>query len=168
MSTAGGVLLLCYGNPGRMDDGLGPAFAEALEPMAPPGVTIDVDYQLSVEQAAAVAEHEHIVFVDAAARRREPFSFVAVLPGSEMSFSTHSVEPGDVLAMAARFFGARPQGYALAIRGYEFNEFGECLSARATDNLTAALRFLVPVLEQRSFAQMATSLSTALDGETEW
>ena len=42
------VLLLCYGNPGRLDDGLGPAFGEVLERESLPGVTVDLDYQLTV------------------------------------------------------------------------------------------------------------------------
>ena len=47
------VLLIGYGNPGRLDDGLGPALAAAVEKLAIPGVTVDADYQLNVEDAAA-------------------------------------------------------------------------------------------------------------------
>ena len=36
------MLLLGYGNPGRLDDGLGPALAAQVERLALPGVTVRV------------------------------------------------------------------------------------------------------------------------------
>ena len=67
-------------------------------------------------------------------------------------------------------FGAEPEGYALGIRGYEFDAFGETLSAGARENLTAALRFLLPVLEKRNFSEVAAddgndSVTAAFYGE---
>ena len=48
MSSA--VLLYGYGNPGRLDDGLGPALARELAARHPAeGVTIETGYQLQVE-----------------------------------------------------------------------------------------------------------------------
>lgn len=44
------ILLIGYGNPGRGDDGLGPALAAAIEAMELPGVTVEADYQLMVDQ----------------------------------------------------------------------------------------------------------------------
>jgi len=136
-----------YGNPGRLDDGLGPALAERLARRRIPGVTVDADYQLTVEDAAAVAAHGAVVFADASVDGAEPFFFRAVEPaGAGPSFSSHSVEPAEVLGMARALFGARTRGYALGIRGYAFDEFGERLSERAEANLAAALRFLAPRL----------------------
>ena len=37
------TLLIGYGNPGRLDDGLGPALAEAVAKLAIPGVTVEAD-----------------------------------------------------------------------------------------------------------------------------
>jgi CheY-like chemotaxis protein len=39
-------------------------------------------------------------------------------------------------------FGARTRGFTLAIRGYEYNDFGERLSPRAHRNLAAAVTFI--------------------------
>jgi hydrogenase maturation protease len=137
------VLVIGYGNPGRLDDGLGPALAERLARRRIPGVTVDADYQLTVEDAAAVAAHGAVVFADASVDGAEPFFFREVAPaGTGPSFSSHSVEPAEVLGMARALFGARTRGYALGIRGYAFDEFGERLSERAEANLAAALRFL--------------------------
>ncbi len=147
------LLLIGCGNPGRLDDGLGPALAERLEAAAPPGVTVDADYQLNVEHAAAVAEHDVVVFADAAAAGPEPFFFRAVVPGrGGMGFSSHSVSPAGVLALARELFGSRAKGYVLGIRGYCFDEFGERLSPRARVNLAAAERFLRRLLSEPGFA----------------
>ena len=48
--------------------------------------------------------------------------------------------------MARRLFRADCRGFTIAIRGHDFDEFGERLSARATENLTAAVTFIERVL----------------------
>lgn len=151
------VLLIGYGNPGRRDDGLGPALAAAIEKENLPGVTVDADYQLTVEDAAAVAEYDVVVFADADCAREETFYFERLAPGDAMSFSSHSATPGGVLALAQKLFGARTEAYVLGIRGYEFNEFGEGLTERARANLGAALAFLQPVLLRRTFRDVAAA-----------
>ena len=149
------VLLLCYGNPGRLDDGLGPAFAEALEAAleqrSMAGVTVESDYQLTVEDARTVADHDVAVFVDASLVDAEPFSFRRIGPKAALTFSSHVVEPETVLALAEEVFKATPPAYVLAIRGDTFEEFGETISAPAQANMAAALEFLVRVIEQGSF-----------------
>ncbi len=158
MKKSGGkVLLLCYGNPGRCDDGLGAAFAAVMEEEAPEGATVEVDYQLTVEDAAVVAEHEVVVFVDAAVRGAEPFFFRKVMPGPAFTFSSHSAAPEQVLGLAEEFFGARTEAYALGIRGYEFDEFGEQLSSGARQNLAVALEFMRAVLSRGDFGEAASS-----------
>lgn len=135
------ALIIGYGNPGRRDDGLGPAFAAELERLALPGLTVDSDYQLSVEDAETVSRHATVVFVDAAAEGPAPFSFGPLAPRAETSFTSHHLAPAAVLSLAGEAFGATPRAYLLGIRGYEFNEFREELSPGARDNLTAALVF---------------------------
>ncbi len=148
------VLLIGYGNPGRLDDGLGPALAAAVEKLAIPGVKVDAAYQLSVEDAAAVAEHDVVIFADADVAGPEPFWFRRIEPGPTWSFSTHSVEPAAVLGLARQMFSARTEGYILGIRGYDFNEFGERLSDRARANLDAAVAFIEPMLRSGSFREV--------------
>ncbi len=153
------VLLIGYGNPGRLDDGLGPALAEAIEKKRLDGVTVDSDYQLVVEDAAQAAGYDVVVFADAAVKGREPFSFARIEPqGTELSFSSHSCEPGAVLAMARDMFNGDPRGYALGIRGYEFNEFGERLSPRARENLEAASSFIEGVIRNGLYEDAAEAM----------
>ncbi|NJN63920.1 MAG: hydrogenase maturation protease [Acidobacteria bacterium] len=150
------MLVIGYGNPGRLDDGLGPAFAAAVEQLGVPGVAVDADYQLSVEDAAAIATHDVVIFADAAVTGAEPFSFTRITPKHALSFSTHSIEPEAVLALANGVFGATARGYALGIRGYLFNEFGEAISKDAQRNLAAAVSALEPVLRARTFEELAS------------
>jgi hydrogenase maturation protease len=135
------VLVLGFGNPGRQDDGLGPAFAEAVAAWSLPEVATDANYQLLVEDAEAVARHEVVVFADADASGPGPFSFEGLLPRSELGFTSHSLGPAAVLALAEELFGARPQAYLLGIRGYEFEGMDETLTAKARVNLEQALVF---------------------------
>lgn len=150
------VLVIGYGNPGRLDDGLGPAFADAIagEPLS--GVTVDSNYELTVEDSDAVSRHKVTIFVDASVNGREPFFFHRIHPKPALSFSSHSVDPENLLAMAEELFQAEPVGYALGIRGYEFNEFGECLSPAAQENLAAALQYMLPVLKNKNFSEFIT------------
>jgi Ni,Fe-hydrogenase maturation factor len=50
------VLVLGYGNPGREDDGLGPAFATEISQLGRQNVTVLDNYQLMIEDATAVAD----------------------------------------------------------------------------------------------------------------
>lgn len=137
------LLFIGYGNPGRLDDGLGPALAARLEESPFAGMTVDSNYQLSVEDAAAVAEHEIVVFADASLDGSEPFELKEIFPRPELSHTTHVIAPEAVLALAEEVFGRSPRAFLLSIRGYEFDEFGERLSDRAKDNLEAARKYLV-------------------------
>ena len=166
MTGGGEVLVIGYGNPGRLDDGLGPAAAERVEAARLDGVDVDADYQLTVEDAAAVAAHKVVVFADAAETGPEPFSFQAVEPADELGFSSHSCQPPAVMALAGELFHAKTKGYILGIRGYEFHEFGEALSGRARANLAAATEFLLDVLRNRSFDEAQRRWADSQAAET--
>ena len=152
------VLLIGYGNPGRRDDGLGPALAQAVGDRAIPGLDVDADYQLMVEDAAEVADHEDAIFADASVSGREPFEFRRIEPVHEIGFSSHSLEPEAVMGLAGDMFGATAEGYALAVRGYEFNEFGEGLSAGAEANLREAVNFIEGVIRKQLYADAAEAI----------
>ena len=155
MTTPKSVLLIGYGNPGRLDDGLGPALAETVEKMKLPNLTIDIDYQLIVDDAAMIAQHDVVIFADASTDGPEPFFFETVTPRPALGFSSHSMEPQTVMALAAQLFDRAPQGYALGIRGYQFNEFGEKISQQAQQNLKQALQFIVDLIKNQNFTQAA-------------
>lgn len=155
------VLLIGYGNPGRCDDGLGPALAGELEKLNIPGVTVDANYQLSVEDAEAVANHKVVVFADADTTGPEPFSFRAIRPRSYLSFSSHSLDPPAVLALAQELFGAKTEGYLFGIRGYAFNEFNETLTEKAQANMELAVNFFRSLVAGGSFRHAAADFDEA-------
>jgi hydrogenase maturation protease len=139
---SGSVLLIGYGNIARQDDGIGPLLVERLGELALPGLVLESDYQLNIEDAATLARYDAVVFADADATGSEPFSFTELGAEADGSFTTHKVSPAGVLYLAQTHFAARTKGYVLAIRGYEFTMFVEALTAGAQANLDAACAFV--------------------------
>jgi hydrogenase maturation protease len=135
------ILVLGYGNPGRQDDGLGPAVASEIDSLGWPNLTAFDNYQLTVEDAMDVAEHDVVWFVDAAKTGPSPFAVHELKPTSTIEFTSHIVRPEAILAIARQLYGGSPQAFLLAIRGYEF-EFIEALTPGAADNLRDALVML--------------------------
>jgi hydrogenase maturation protease len=139
-------LVIGFGNPVREDDGLGPAAALIVERAGISGVDVDIDYQLSVEHAADIAQHDVVIFVDASVDGDEPFVFEKVTPKFIESFSSHSVSPEQVLGLAEHLFNAETEGYVLGIRGYSFEMFKEKMTDKAKSNLELAAGRLVAAL----------------------
>ena len=145
------VLVIGYGNPAREDDGIGPAAAEIIGKHSIEGIVVDANYQVTVEDAVAVAQHDYVIFIDASASGKEPFTFSRLYPKHQISFSSHSVEPEEVLGLAKDLFNAGTEAYILGVRGYSFSMFEERMTEKASENLSKALDFLVHVLNTRSF-----------------
>jgi len=148
------VLVLGYGNPGRQDDGLGPAVASGIDRLGWPNLTAVDNYQLNIEDAMDAAEHDVVWFVDAAKAGPSPYAVHEVSPASSIEFTSHLVRPEAILAIARQCYGRSPQAFMLAIRGYEF-EFIEALTPGATDNLRHALAMLTDRIRR---LQMPVSL----------
>ena len=141
-----GVLLIGYGNPGRQDDGLGPRLAELLEKEALPGLTLDADYQLTVEDSVAINDHDTVIFADASVDCGSPFEFDELAqPGDTPrvpSFTSHHTDPEALLDLTNSIYGRAPRAFTLRIRGYQFDTFAEQLSPEAERNLAAAADFI--------------------------
>ncbi len=148
------ILVLGYGNPGRQDDGLGPAVAAGIDSLGWPNLTTFDNYQLNIEDAMDVAAHDVVWFVDAAKAGPSPYAVHEVLPAPAVEFTSHIVRPEAIMAIARQCYGKSPPAFLLAIRGYEF-EFVEALTPEATDNLRAALAMLTDRI--RAVHMMAAS-----------
>ena len=135
------VLVLGYGNPGRQDDGLGPAAAAEIGKLDWPGVTACDNYQLVIEDALEVAEHDVVWFVDAARSGAEPYEVRPLSATADIAFTSHLVKPEALLAIADRYYGKSPEAHLVGIRGYEF-EFLEGLTERACGNLAQAVALI--------------------------
>ncbi len=141
------ILLYAYGNPGRQDDGLGDALAQMIEKDNLPGVTVDSNYQLNIEDAAIVAEHDTVVFADASVNSAEPFEFSSITPSKEIAFTTHALSPQSVLALCEDVYKKTPPAYLLAIRGYEW-EMEEPMTEKAKKNLDEAYQFITEYIRK--------------------
>ena len=141
------TLVLGWGNPGRGDDGLGPALAELVGERAAGRVDVESDYQLQIEDAAQCAGHRRVIFVDADRSGPEPFSCRRLAPAaSGFGFTSHSIAPSGLLALTRRLFDREPEAWLVGVRGYDFDTFHEGLSRRARANLAAAADYLSAAL----------------------
>jgi hydrogenase maturation protease len=119
---------------------LGPAFAERIQALGLPDVTVESNYQLNIEDADLISNFDIVVFADASVDAAAPFEFRPMQPKEPMvGFSSHSIAAESLLGLAGQLFKSTPQAYAMAIRGYDFDEFGEYLSDAASKNLVAAV-----------------------------
>jgi hydrogenase maturation protease len=137
------IVVFAWGNPSRGDDALGPAFlaeAEAIAGRTALDVAFVTDFQLEPEHATDLLARDLALFVDASATASPPFTFEAVAPRHDRSFTTHAMTPAALLATFGDAFATPPPAFVLAIRGERF-ELGEPLGAAARANLGAALAF---------------------------
>jgi hydrogenase maturation protease len=135
------MLVIGYGNPGRQDDGLGPAAVAEIEKIGWPNVTTSDNYQLVIEDAVEVAAHDIVWFVDAAREGDAPCAVNRLSPALDFTFTSHLLNPEALLAIAGQQFGKSPDAYLVSIRGYQF-DFLEGLSDRGRDNLAVAVALL--------------------------
>jgi len=135
------VLVIGYGNPGRQDDGLGPAAAFAIDKLGWPNVSTLDNYQLAIEDAVEIAAHDVVWFVDASREGDAPCAVRRLSRAFDFTFTSHLVKPETLLAITDHEFGKCPEAHLISIRGYEF-DFVEGLSDRACDNLTLAVALL--------------------------
>ena len=121
---------------------MGPAFAGQIQALQLPDVSVESNYQLNIEDAELISTFDLVVFADASVDADEPFDFRPMDPKPPVvGFSSHSITAESLLGLADELFDAAPPAYAMAIRGYSFNEFGETLSDAAAGNLDAAVGF---------------------------
>ena len=137
------ALLVGFGNQGRGDDGLGPVFAERIEKRAPDGLTVDIDYQLTVEHALAVADADLVIFADAEIGAAGSFSFKPVTASGAVGMGSHELSPQAVLTLAKTLYGREPPAFLLGIAGWDYGEVKEGLSAEATAHLDEAEAFFL-------------------------
>jgi hydrogenase maturation protease len=140
-ATTPRTLLIGYGNPGRQDDGLGPAVAAEMAKLGLANLTVYDCYQLNIEDAIDVSEHDAVWFVDASKVAVTPYALTDLLPAFELDFTSHCVRPEVLLALAQHYYGKSPRAFLLGIRGYEF-EFSEQLTLGAADNMRLAVSML--------------------------
>ncbi|MCL1865658.1 MAG: hydrogenase maturation protease [Spirochaetes bacterium] len=141
------IYIYGFGNPGRQDDGLGPAIIDRLEQDNIAGIITDSNYQLNIEDAHNISQSDVVIFVDASIDAEEPFTFKRIEPSNEITFTTHSMAPESVIALSKEIYDKDIEAYVMAIRGYEW-EFNEKFSQKAAHNFNEAYIFLTGKIKE--------------------
>lgn len=147
------ILIYGYGNPGRQDDGLGNVFIEFLEEWVKEqkleGFEFDSNYQLNIEDAAAVADKDLVIFVDASTEDIKNYILTPIDASTKVAFTTHSASPGYIVGLSKKLYNKFPPTYLLHIKGYEW-DFKEGLSKQAKQNLLGSLKMMKEKLKNPS------------------
>jgi hydrogenase maturation protease len=159
------ILILGFGNPGRQDDGLGPRCVALLEnhfakQQLTAAVNTDCNYQLTVEDALAISQVEKVIFIDAAIGLATDFQFTPIKPLPAASWNYHLLTPEGLLYLTDTLFNATPDAYLMAIKGYEFDQFGEKLSVQAEANMLQAYQFLTGKLDDWTTAAADSKIAS--------
>jgi hydrogenase maturation protease len=124
------TLVIGYGNTLRGDDAVGYQIAEIIEDMNWVGVNAIACHQLMPELAAAIAQTETVIFVDAAiapSSADSDVAFTCLNPDETLAFTTHAATPPALLALTRWLYDAAPVAYQLTVPAFNF-EMGEPLS----------------------------------------
>ena len=154
------ILVIGIGNPGRTDDGLGPALAEAVESWNLREVKTSINYQLNIEHAADIAESDLVIFIDASVHDDAPFVFYQARPAAKGSFTTHAMEPESVLALCRQVYHKEPPAFILGVRGECF-ELAEGISKSGAKHYEQAERFLRDLLDSHAVIERCRQKAAA-------
>jgi len=139
-------MVIGYGNPLRQDDGLGLRAAEILEAS---GIEVIRCSQLTPELAAAIADSNLTIFLDAAADLEPGVVRCTEVTSEAASAWTHQLTPGQLLSLAS-MFGNTPRAVLIA-GGPISMDFGEGLTAGGEEcarrMAAAALRVIAGELQ---------------------
>jgi hydrogenase maturation protease len=160
------ILLYGYGNPGRQDDGLGPALVEEIATLGLSKVETDANYQPLIEDAAQISEFDLVFFVDTTVEQVDDFFVRRLEPAKKIAFTSHHVSPESILAMCEEMYGRVPESWLIGIRGYSF-EYVEGLSERASRNYKRALDFITFLLRLYGERTMAQKTVLIIDDDAD-
>lgn len=137
------TILIAIGNDARQDDGLGWAFAKAVETDGRFAGRIEYRYQLQVEDAELIAAYDCVVFVDASKESLpKGFEYQKLAPALEFAFSTHALSPASILALCQQVYSRSPDSWLMAIGGEEWElQFG--LTEAGERRLKAAWEYFI-------------------------
>ena len=142
------VLIICYGNPLRSDDGLGWRAAEQLaHSFHSRSIEIITCFQLTPELADNVHSADLVFFIDAS-RDGEPgeLSFSTVIPGAETTFP-HHLSPPALLALAQQLYDNVPPAFLASVCGECF-ELGEKLSPKVAAGLPRLITLITDAAQR--------------------
>lgn len=140
MKKSDKTIILCIGNNGRQDDGLGWMFLDFLEEQNS-NIDIEYRYQLQIEDADLISNYKTVIFVDATKEDTEDgFYLKPCHPSEAYSFSTHALNPETILYLSQKLYHHSPDASIFAIQGYDW-ELKIGLSDQGMRNLNKAKKY---------------------------
>ena len=148
MTSIKPLLIFGYGNASRGDDALGPLLLESIQnEIDTEAVEIQTDFQLQIEHALDLENRELVLFVDASVACTDAYDFTELKPACDKSYTTHAMSPTALLQVFQNINHRQPPpAFLLSIRGEQF-ELGADLSQEARQNLKAATKFTISLLD---------------------
>jgi hydrogenase maturation protease len=144
----GSILIIGYGNPLRGDDALGPYLIGEIAALQLPMVRTKAVHQLLPELAAELANHTHVIFIDAHDGPLPGGVAITSIEPSQTSVSfCHRVDAESLLALTRTLYGRKPTAQLLKVAGENF-DLREGLSEVAKRNAAIALRLIEETVEK--------------------
>lgn len=147
------VLVIGLGNPLREDDGVGAETVQIIDKKILPAlrerVTLRIEHQIDIVQAALIKDYDHVFFVDAlAGGGKQPVQIKKMAPVYETpTFTSHIGSIPALLAITARVYGQVPDCYLVAVQGSNF-AFGQKLSTKSKNNATRGARTIIDLINK--------------------
>jgi hydrogenase maturation protease len=133
------TLIIGYGNILRGDDGAGYFVAETVANWQIPHIRSLPTHQLLPEHAAAIAQVERVIFVDAVVGdRSKPEITLEPMTIGDAPMRSHYLTPQLLLSLTQKLYHAKPDAYLLTIPAADFT-LGAELSAIACQGINLAL-----------------------------
>ena len=122
------ILLIGYGNPTRMDDGVGWYIADKIQERFGDEIEVFQADQLSVEMIEDIRDRELLILVDAHISNEDDWIRSGeVEPDSSPGMISHIIKPSNLLAFCESIYHKHPKTYLYSVKGFVF-DFGEELS----------------------------------------
>ncbi|WP_066424625.1 hydrogenase maturation protease [Anabaena sp. 4-3] len=142
------VMVIGYGNDLRSDDGVGQSIANEIASWHLSSVQSLAVHQLTPDLAAALANTDLAIFVDACLPvDGYDVQIQALLPDCDVDGSVHTSNPRSLLALTQALYGNCPTAWLVTIPGINF-EVGDRLSRIAEMGKAVALVKIIQILDK--------------------
>lgn len=145
------ILLIGYGNPTRMDDGVGWYIAKMIRESISDRVDVMEADQLSVEMIEDIKDRQVVIFVDAHVSEKDDWTRISeVEPNSKLGLTAHIVSPSNLLSICQSIYNKYPKAYLYSVKGVNF-DFSEELSEQTRKSADEAIKLLSDLVNNFQF-----------------
>ena len=137
------ILLIGYGNPTRMDDGVGWYVADKIEEKLSDLVEVIKADQLAVEMVEDIKDRDLVIFVDAHVSDEDDWiRSEEIKPDSRPGLIAHIIKPSNLLAICESLYHKHPKAYLYSVKGVDF-DFGESLSIQTQSSADETIQKII-------------------------